>query len=111
MTNQHPANVADSLYAVKKAVYGFQSVDQLLASITDPVKLTLLVTADTLPQALQGAPAVVKKVAEEYQAKSGGKFTFEMVNPDAPLFVVSCRTGEGMRDWVAWLTGQASNGR
>ena len=34
-----------------------------------------------------------------------------MVNPDAPLFVVSCRTGEGMRDWVAWLTGQASNGR
>jgi ABC-2 type transport system permease protein len=74
----------DLTRTVKKAVYGFQSVDQLLASLGNPVKLTLLVTADTLPQALQGAPDVVKKVAEEYQAKSGGKFTFEMLDPDAP---------------------------
>lgn len=29
-----------------------------------------------------------------------------MVNPDAPLFVVSCRTGEGLGAWVDWLTGQ-----
>ncbi len=29
-----------------------------------------------------------------------------MVNPDAPLFVVSCRTGEGLGEWVDWLTGQ-----
>ena len=27
----------------------------------------------------------------------------QMVNPDAPLFVVSCKTGVGMDDWVAWL--------
>ncbi len=27
----------------------------------------------------------------------------DMVNPDAPLFVVSCRTGEGLDAWVAWL--------
>ena len=27
----------------------------------------------------------------------------QMVNPDAPLFVVSCKTGAGMDDWVAWL--------
>jgi hydrogenase nickel incorporation protein HypB len=26
-----------------------------------------------------------------------------MVNPGVPLFVVSCRTGEGMGEWVAWL--------
>jgi len=26
-----------------------------------------------------------------------------MVNPDAPIFVVSCRTGAGMDEWVAWL--------
>jgi hydrogenase nickel incorporation protein HypB len=30
-----------------------------------------------------------------------------MVNPDAPLFLVSCRTGEGMRDWVEWLVASA----
>lgn len=27
----------------------------------------------------------------------------EMLNPDVPLFVVSCRTGDGIEDWVAWL--------
>lgn len=28
-----------------------------------------------------------------------------MVNPDAPVFVASCRTGEGLDAWVAWLLG------
>jgi hydrogenase nickel incorporation protein HypB len=28
----------------------------------------------------------------------------EMLNPGVPLFVVSCRTGAGMEDWVGWLT-------
>jgi len=27
----------------------------------------------------------------------------EMLNPDVPFFVVSCRTGDGIQDWVAWL--------
>ncbi len=27
----------------------------------------------------------------------------EMVNADAPLFVLSCRSGEGVGAWVAWL--------
>ncbi|RME65724.1 MAG: hydrogenase accessory protein HypB [Caldilineae bacterium] len=31
-----------------------------------------------------------------------------MVNPDAPLFVLSCRTGEGVDAWVAWLLEQRS---
>jgi hydrogenase nickel incorporation protein HypB len=26
-----------------------------------------------------------------------------MVNAEAPLFTVSCRTGSGMGEWVAWL--------
>jgi hydrogenase nickel incorporation protein HypB len=29
-----------------------------------------------------------------------------MVNPDAPLFLVSCRTGEGMAEWVNWLVNR-----
>lgn len=28
------------------------------------------------------------------------------VNPFAPIFPVSCRTGEGITDWVAWLRTQ-----
>ena len=30
----------------------------------------------------------------------------EMVNADAPLFVLSCRSGEGLDGWVAWLVGR-----
>ena len=29
-----------------------------------------------------------------------------MVNPEAPLFLVSCRTGEGLDAWLNWLTGK-----
>jgi hydrogenase nickel incorporation protein HypB len=29
-----------------------------------------------------------------------------MVNPDAPLFLVSCRTGEGLGEWVSWLVNR-----
>ncbi len=31
-----------------------------------------------------------------------------MVNPTAPLFVVSCRTGQGLAEWVAWLMDNRS---
>jgi hydrogenase nickel incorporation protein HypB len=27
----------------------------------------------------------------------------EMVNPGVPLFIVSCRTGDGVEDWTTWL--------
>ena len=29
-----------------------------------------------------------------------------MVNSDAPVFVVSCRTGAGLDEWIAWLVGR-----
>src|SRR6478672_4986181 len=30
----------------------------------------------------------------------------EEVNPEAPIFPVSCRTGQGLDAWVEWLTGR-----
>jgi len=30
----------------------------------------------------------------------------EMLNPDASLFVLSCRTGEGVGPWIKWLLSQ-----
>ncbi len=74
----------DLTRSVKKVVFGFQSVDAVLAAMTGPVKLTLAVTPDTLPSQLREVPATIQKVAEEIQAQSNGKFTFEQVNPDAP---------------------------
>ncbi len=31
----------------------------------------------------------------------------EMVNPKAPLYVLSCRTGQGLTEWIKWLLDQA----
>ena len=29
-----------------------------------------------------------------------------MVNPGAPVFVISCRTGLGLDEWLVWLLAQ-----
>ena len=74
----------DLTRSIKKVVFGFQSVDAVLAAMSDPVKLTLIATPDTLPEALQSAPDTIRQVADDIAQKSGGKFVFEVVNPDAP---------------------------
>jgi ABC-2 type transport system permease protein len=74
----------DLTSSIKKVVYGFQSIDSVLAASQDPVKLTLFVTPDTLPESLQQAPDTIQKVASDIQNESNGKFTFQLVNPDAP---------------------------
>ncbi|MGQ9598158.1 MAG: Gldg family protein [Anaerolineae bacterium] len=73
----------DLTSAIKKVVYGFQSLDSAFASIQKPVKLTAFITPKTLPQGLEQVPERVKKVARELQEQSGGKFTFELIDPDA----------------------------
>jgi ABC-2 type transport system permease protein len=79
----------DLTRAIKKVVYGFQSIDNVLATMSEPVKLFLVITPATLPTALKDAPETMQKVAADMQAKSGGKFSFEVVNPDAPNAAIS----------------------
>jgi len=74
----------DLTRATKKVVYGFQSLDSVFASIKDPVHLTAFVTPNTLPAGLEGVPQTIDKVARELQEQSGGKFAYEIVDPDAP---------------------------
>lgn len=74
----------DLTRAIKKVVYGFQSIDTMLAGLEQPAKLTLYVTPDTLPESLAKVPETVKKVANELAKESNGKFIFQTVNPDAP---------------------------
>ncbi len=82
----------DLTRAVKKVVYGFQSIDNVFASLDGPVKLMLIVTPDTLPAQFKDVPDTVKRVAGELQAKSAGKFSFEIVNPDAPGAAITRQT-------------------
>ncbi len=70
--------------AIKKVVYGFQSLGSVFGRIEDPIKLTAFVTPDTLPERLSEVPDLVEKVAAEFEEESGGKFSFEVVDPDDP---------------------------
>ncbi len=76
----------DLTSSIKKVVYGFQSVEAILAALEEPAELTIYVTPDTLPGWLQeeGVPQTIEKVAQDIAAESGGKFTYKVVNPDAP---------------------------
>ncbi|MEN6478765.1 MAG: Gldg family protein [Anaerolineales bacterium] len=56
--------------AIKRAVYGFQSVEAALAAMTEPAKLTLYLTSSTLPAWLADAPAAIQAVVDDYTAAS-----------------------------------------
>ena len=74
----------DLTSAIKKVLYGFQSIDTVLASQTQPLKLTLYATPHTLPPELAGAPDTIRKVADDLAQKSGGKLVFEEIDPTMP---------------------------
>ena len=73
----------DLTSAIKKTVYGFQSVDTVLAALEQPAELSVYVTPETLPEWLAEAPATIDKVAREIAERSGGKFRYTVINPDA----------------------------
>lgn len=60
------------------------------------------------PGMFASADAVVLNKADLLQAFEFDLDTFrrgvQMVNPAAPIFVVSCRSGVGMGEWAAWLS-------
>lgn len=79
----------DLTSAIKRVVSGFQSLDSLFSRLENPIGMTLYVTPDTLPEELREVPGRITQIAEEIAAQSGGKFTFQVVNPDDPNAGVS----------------------
>jgi ABC-2 type transport system permease protein len=73
----------DLTSAIKKVVYGFQSVESVLSAINEPVEFTLFVTPDKLPEQLKEAPQTIEKVGQEIADSSNGKFHFNVVDPEA----------------------------
>jgi len=82
----------DLTRTIKKVVYGFQSIDAVLAALDEPAKLTAYVTPNTLPEPLADAPKAIEKVANDIQKEAQGKFTYAMVDPDAPGSPVTRQT-------------------
>lgn len=74
----------DLTSSIRKVVYGFQSIDSILAALPEPAELTVYLTPDTMPQQLSEIPQRIEQVVGEIADQSGGKFTYEIVNPDAP---------------------------
>lgn len=71
----------DLTRSVKKVVYGFQSLDSVFASLSEPVKLTVLVTPETLPASLGDVPSIIDSVAEDLGQDAGDKLVYKTVNP------------------------------
>jgi ABC-2 type transport system permease protein len=69
--------------AIKKTVYGFQSIDSILAEIQEPVKLTLFLSQNLLPETEVDIVDIINQVASDIQTKSNGKLIFETIDPDA----------------------------
>jgi ABC-2 type transport system permease protein len=73
----------DLTSAIKKVVFGFQSVDAVLAELDEPVNLIFFVTPQTLPEWLAPTEAAIRQVAGEIQAGSNGKLLFSVIDPTA----------------------------
>ena len=71
----------DLTRSVKKVVYGFQSLDAVFASLAEPVRLTALITAETLPASLREVPSIIDAVAQELAQDAGDKLVYQTVNP------------------------------
>lgn len=74
----------DLTSSIKKVVYGFQSADVILASLTEPVEVKVYITPNTLPEPLAEVPGTIERVLQGFVDRSGDKFTYEFVDPDDP---------------------------
>lgn len=73
----------DLTRTIKKVVYGFQSVESVLAALPEPAEVVLYVTPNTLPADLSDVPATISQVAQGIAAANPGHFTYQTIDPDA----------------------------
>ncbi|MDW8449678.1 MAG: Gldg family protein [Anaerolineae bacterium] len=82
----------DLTRAIKKVTTGFRGIESVFAALQKPARLTILVTRQTLPEAFKDVPGLMEKVAQEIQQKSGGKFEYQVVDPDQPNVTFTRKT-------------------
>ncbi len=98
----------DLTRGIKRVLFGFQSIDSVLAALSEPVQLTLFVTPDTLPAVLAEPLRIMQTVAGDIAASANGKLTFSVVNVDDPNSGVTRRdllTQFGLQPFPADLFG------
>lgn len=74
----------DLTKSIKKAVYGFQSLDTIFAKVEKPMTLTAVLTPNSLPEQLAEMPATIAEVCRGLAKESAGKLDYVAIDPDDP---------------------------
>ena len=78
----------DLTSAIQRVVYGFQSLDAVLAALEQPARLTLYLSSATLPEMMTGVSETIQEVAKEIAELDPAKLDFALVDmsaADAPI--------------------------
>lgn len=75
----------DLTRTIKKVAYGFQTLDSMFAELSAPMEFTGYISApERLPGNFKEVPPRVEKILKEIAAQSGGKFKYQLIDPDSP---------------------------
>jgi ABC-2 type transport system permease protein len=74
----------DLTKSIKKAVYGFQSLDTIFSQLDKPMELIGVVTAGALPSQLAGMVETIQEMGDALAAEADSKLIFQLIDPDAP---------------------------
>ena len=75
--------------AIKKVVYGFQSIDSILSAMLKPVNLTLFISQSLLPETEIEIANMVIQAANNIQEQSNSKLVFSIIDPDTQDTAIS----------------------
>ncbi|MFH1466407.1 MAG: Gldg family protein [Pseudomonadota bacterium] len=71
----------DVTRAIRKVSQEFQTTEALFARYDGQAKLTAYVSPSTLPDDWAELPTLIEKVGADFMAKSGGKLTYQEIDP------------------------------
>ena len=74
----------DLTSAIQRVVYGFQSLDAILAALDQPAQLTLYLSSATLPEWMAEASQTIIDVTREIADANPDKLAFAVVDMSAP---------------------------
>lgn len=69
---------------IQRVVYGFQSLEAVLAALDEPAKLTLYLSSASLPPLMTEVSETMEAVTDEIAAANPGKVDFSLVDMSAP---------------------------
>lgn len=78
----------DLTSSIQRVVFGFQSLDAVLDSLTDPAQMTLYLSSATLPEFMAEASDTIQSISNEIAEKFPDKVSFHIVDmsaEDAPI--------------------------